>query len=466
LRNVPKLVALLTVAATALTGAAGLANAATPSAASLITPPTSGTYKAVAPARVLDTRDGTGAPKAPVGPGAVISLSMLGAGGVPATGVSAVVLNLTVTAPTREGYLTLWPAGTTRPTVSSINFVAGTDRANLVTVPLGTIGTGAGKVSIFNAQGSVQVIADVMGYYEGVTTAGGLYQPVQPERLLDTRDPLFGGPLLSGEYVSVPVSYSDRSVPPVVLDPHIRALAVNITAVAPTKPGYLVAWDGNIALPLPKTSTVNFTPGSITPNMAIVPVGPCVGCGPGTGFPSITVLNGSLGTVNLLIDIVGFYDDGLLAAGLQFKPVTPTRIVDTRKGQGTTTFASKTTKSVFAPATVAGLDTFSLVTNTTAVLPTLPTYLTLWDGTVAKPLVSNLNAAKGEIVANATITDLRGGNLFNIYNDNGVNNVLVDVVGTMELFPPLAPAAAQDTSVKAASAVRTLLRNAAPKPVR
>lgn len=464
MRNVPKLVALFTVAATALTGAAGLANAATPSAASLIALPaitaaTSGTYKPVAPARVLDTRNGTGAPKAPVGPGKVISLSMLGAGGVPATGVSAVVLNLTVTAPTREGFLTLWPAGTTRPTVSSINFVAGTTRANLVTVPLGTIGANAGKVSIFNVQGSVQVIADVIGYYEGVTTpAGGLYQQVQPQRFVDTRDPAFGGPILSGDGVFMWVDYNDPANPTVDVNAHIRALAVNITAVSPTKPGYLVAWDGNPVVP--NTSTLNFTPGSITPNMAIVPVGPCVGCGVHTGFPSITVANGSLGTVNLLIDIVGIYDDGLLPGGLQFKPVTPTRIVDTRKGQGTTTFASKTTKSVFAPATVAGLDTFSLVTNTTAVLPTLPTYLTLWDGFISKPLVSNLNAAKGEIVANATITDLRGGNLFNIYNDNGVNNVLVDVVGTMEMVPA-AVASPSNTPVKAASAPRTLLRNAA-----
>jgi len=483
LRNVPKLVALLTVAATALTGAAGLANAATPSAATLITLPaitlpTSGTYKAVAPARVLDTRDGTGAPKAPVGPGAFISLSMLGVGGVPATGVSAVVLNLTVTAPTNVGYLTVWPAGTTRPSVSNINFVAGTNRANLVTVALGTVGANVGKVSIFNVQGSVQVIADVLGYYEEGVAApvGGLYQQVQPDRLLDTRDPAFGGPLLSGEAVSVPVSYNDPATPAVDVNTHIRALAVNITAVSPTKPGYLIAWDGNPALPLPKTSTLNFTPGSITPNMAIVPVGPCVGCSPdATGLPSVTVLNGSLGTVNLLVDIVGFYDDGqltdqngVLIPALRFNPVTPTRIIDTRKtpALGATRFTGKATKAITAPASVAGPDTFALVTNTTAVLPTLPTYLTLWAGADPQPLVRNLNAATGQIVANATITDVGPGNVFNVYNDRGTTNFLVDVVGTMELFPPLAAAAAPNTSVKAPTAARTLMRNAAPKPVR
>lgn len=446
MRHVPKLVALLTVAATTLTGTAGLANAAMPSSATIA--PTWGTYKTVAPARVLNTRDGLGAPKAPVGPEGVISVQILGAGGLPAAGVSAVVLNVTVTAATKASYLTVWPAGTTRPTVSSINFVAGTNRANLVTMPVST----NGKVSFFNQQGAVQVIADVMGYYmaDGATTAGGFYQNVAPERLLDTRDASFGGAVAPGEPVSIPVDYG-------AANPHIRALAVNITAVSPAKVGYFVSWDGTGSMPM--TSTLNFTPGTVTPNMAIVPASPCVDCGTASGFPSITVANGSAGTVHMLVDVVGFYDDGQLDGGLRFKPLTPTRIVDTRKGQGTTTFAGNQTKHIAAPASVAGADTYSLVTNTTAVLPTLLTYLTLWAGGDAKPPVSNLNPAKGQVVANATITDVGPGNVFNVYNQQGATNVLVDVMGTMELVPTVVP-------VAAAATPRTWTNNAAPVPVR
>lgn len=458
MRHVPRFVALLAVAAVTLTSTAGLANAAVSPVSAVA--PSWGTYQPVAPARVLDTRSGKGAPNAPIGTGGRIDVTMLGTSGVPATGVSAVVLNVTVTAATRSGYLTVWPAGTIRPSdVSSINFVAGTDRANLVTMPLGTTGAGAGKVSIWNAAGSVEVIADVMGYYlaDGATTAGGFYQPLMvPERLLDSRVPGFGGPVLPGEALSVPVSFIDDFDPANVVNanPHIRALAVNITAVSPTRRGYLAAWDG-VGAP-PATSTLNFRGGTVTPNMAIVPVAPCADCGPETGLPSISVVNESGGTVHFLVDIVGFYDDGKLADqnglaldGSRFKPMAPTRIVDTRRSLGTTAFKGRGTKSVKPAEAVAGPDTVSLVTNTTAVAPSLPTYLTLWPDLslfeIPMPVVSNLNAAKGQTVANATITDLGLSSTFtsafNIFNQQGAVNVLVDVMGTMEYIPTAAPAA-------------------------
>ena len=445
MRHVPRLVALIAVVAATLTGPAGSALAATPSLASVsAVTPVWGTYQSVAPTRLLDTRVGLRAPKGPIASGRTVTLSVPGLAGVPLTGVSAVVLNVTVTGATLASYLTVWPAGTTRPTTSSINFVAGDTRANLVTVPLGTLGAGAGKISIFNQQGGVQVIADVMGYYvaDGAAAAGGLYQRVTPQRWLDTRDPSFGGPFAPGESISMPVSYADASDPANVIDhnPHIRALAVNITAVSPTKPGYLVSWDG--LGPEPATSTLNFVAGTVTPNMAIVPVGPCTTCtGSWLGLPSITVRNRSAGTVHVLIDVVGFYDDGQIGDGLRFRPLPPTRIVDTRTGFGASRFTGSATKIVAAPVSVAGLPTYSLVTNTTAVAPTLPTHLTLWDNDPVKPTVSNLNVAKGQIVANATVTDLGVGNRFSIFNQQGAVDVVVDVVGTMEYVPNIGPLA-------------------------
>lgn len=457
MRHVPRLVALLAVVAATLISPAGPANAAAPSSASAsAVSPTWGTYQAVAPNRVLDTRVGKGAPMAPIMSGGTVNLSVLGTAGVPDSGVSAVVLNLTITGATKPGYLTVYPAGSIRPTASSINFVAGTDRANMVTAPLGTLGTGAGVIAIYNPIGSVQVIADIMGYYlaDGATTAGGFYQDTGAQRMMDTRDPAFGAPLAlaPGKAVSVPVNYSD---PFVDGNPHVRALAVNITAVSPTRAGFLAAWDGGSVRPT--TSTVNFAAGTDTANMAIVPVGPCLSCGASTGLPSITVINGSSGMVNVIVDVVGFYDDGQVVDttgipldGMRFKPLTPTRIVDTRLRQGTTTFTGTSSKKVSVPASVVGPDTYMLVTNTTAVLPTMSAYLTLWaDWGFGSPMptVSNLNAPKGSIVANATVTDLAPtfdanfntiGNEFSIYNSRGTTNVAVDVMGTMEYpMPPL-----------------------------
>jgi hypothetical protein len=67
-------------------------------------PTTPGALVTVSPARVLDTRTGIGAAAAPVGQGAELVLQVSGRGGVPATGVSAVVVNLTVTQPAAPGW--------------------------------------------------------------------------------------------------------------------------------------------------------------------------------------------------------------------------------------------------------------------------------------------------------------------------------------------------------------------------
>jgi hypothetical protein len=478
LRHLPKFVAILAAVAVSVTGTAGPAIAA-PAATTPATP-TWGTYQTVTPDRVLDTRFGTGAPKAPVGPDGTLEVNMLGTAGIPASGVSAVVLNLTVTGATAPSFLTVWPSGTARPNVSSINFVAGTNRANLVTVPVGSIGADAGKISIWNPAGTVQVVADVMGYYksDAATTGGGYYQTeLIPNRLLDTREAGSGGPLAPGE--SVPVTVDYNFFPGLELNAHVRALAVNITAVNPTKKGFLAAYDGGSVLPT--TSTVNFAAGTVTPNMAIVPVGPCVDCGLSTGLPSIEIINQSLGTTDVLVDIVGLYDDGqtvdpdgVLMEGFRFRPTDSHRIVDTRSGLGATTFkGTAVNKSVPMPArSLSGPGTFSVVTNTTAVLPTQPTFVTLWANFgLPMPKVSNLNPAKGQTMANATITDLgfdsKGINpAFDIYNNQGTVDILVDVVGTMDYRSFEPPAAGLSAPAGPKTRPKAWTRKDTAQPVR
>ena len=71
-----------------------------------------GGFVPLTPARVLDTRSGIGAPKAKVASHGTLSFDVAGQGGVPATGVSAVVLNVTVVAALDgSGYITAFPGG-------------------------------------------------------------------------------------------------------------------------------------------------------------------------------------------------------------------------------------------------------------------------------------------------------------------------------------------------------------------
>jgi hypothetical protein len=115
-----------------------------------------GLFTPVAPARLLDTRSG-----AKVGPDGTVAVQVTGRAGVPASGVSAVVLNVTVTEPSTLGYLTAWPAGETRPLASNLNFNAGQTVPNLVVVKVGA----GGMVNLFNKSGGTHVVADVAGWY-------------------------------------------------------------------------------------------------------------------------------------------------------------------------------------------------------------------------------------------------------------------------------------------------------------
>ena len=122
-----------------------------------------GTLQPLTPARFLDTRNGTGA-KGPVAPGATVALQVDGQGGVPASGVSAVVLNVTVTDPATFGYVTVFADGTKRPVASNLNFRAGETVPNLVIAPVGS----DGKVDLYNgSSGNVQIVADVLGWIGG-----------------------------------------------------------------------------------------------------------------------------------------------------------------------------------------------------------------------------------------------------------------------------------------------------------
>src|SRR5664280_1914213 len=123
---------------------------------------TGSTYHALTPARILDTRNGTGL-SGVFGSHSARTFGVAGVGGVPAN-ATAVTGNLTVTAQTSLGYLYIGPNATNNPTSSTLNFPVGDDRANGVTVALG-----AGTLSVtFVAPTSgttTHVIFDVTGYF-------------------------------------------------------------------------------------------------------------------------------------------------------------------------------------------------------------------------------------------------------------------------------------------------------------
>jgi hypothetical protein len=69
---------------------------------------------------------------------------------------------VTATEPDSVSYLTVWPAGQGRPDSSSLNTSPGLTVPNLVITKLGT----GGVVDLYNAFGTVHVIADVVGWFD------------------------------------------------------------------------------------------------------------------------------------------------------------------------------------------------------------------------------------------------------------------------------------------------------------
>ncbi|MGC9499122.1 hypothetical protein [Streptomyces sp. WG7] len=117
-------------------------------------------YEPLAPARAMDTRYGTGVTKGKVGSGDTVTLQVAGRDGVPATGVTAVVLNVTATNATSSTFISVYPSGTARTSASTMNPTAGRTVAGLVVVPVVD-----GKVTFYNHAGTVDLIADVQGFY-------------------------------------------------------------------------------------------------------------------------------------------------------------------------------------------------------------------------------------------------------------------------------------------------------------
>ncbi len=123
-----------------------------------------GNVQPLAPARIVDTAIGLGVPRAPLAGVHPLDVAVLGRGGVPATGVSAVVLNVTVASAQHSGYLSVYPSGGSRPGTSNLNFSAGRTVAGLVVVPVGA----DGKVTVYSGStGSIRLVADVQGYVLG-----------------------------------------------------------------------------------------------------------------------------------------------------------------------------------------------------------------------------------------------------------------------------------------------------------
>lgn len=343
-------------------------------------------YAAVTPYRLLDTRNSSR-----LGPQQSLSVQVTGVDSVPATATAAVI-NVTVTGPTAPSYLTVWPAGTQRPTASNLNFAPAQTVPNLVEVPLGA----SGAVSVFNWSGTTDVVMDLEGYVDA--SAAGRYTPQQPARVLDTRQT--HQTLGSGGTLQLVVPGT--------------AAVMNVTVTDTTASGYLTVYPSGGARPV--ASNLNWAAGQTVSNRVAVP----------SGGGTVTIYN-FFGNADVVVDLNGSFGP----AGSIFNGVAPARILDTRSSLGLPGPLGQGQTGSLQVAGAGGVpaSATAVVINLTAVGPSAPGFVTAWPAGQPRPTASDLNFAAGATVPNLVVVQLGSGGQVSLYNLAGTTDLVGDVFG-------------------------------------
>ena len=234
------------------------------------------TYFALTPNRILDSRTATGNMSGGLTAGAHRTFQVTGRSpsdsslNVPSSAV-AVTGVLTVTNQNKAGFLALGPDPLDAPITTSLFFPVGDNRATGLTVKLGAGGT-LSVVYVAAAGAKTNVIFDVTGFFIP-GSAGAMYVPVAPNRILDTRSKL-GLPGSLRARVGVAFTVTGRV--PGDSTKNIPGSAVAVTGILTvtnqTALGYLALT--KTASNTPSTSTLNFPKGDNRATGVTVPLGP------------------------------------------------------------------------------------------------------------------------------------------------------------------------------------------------
>ena len=346
----------------------------------------------VTPCRVADTRLAPGAFGGPALQGQRSRDFAIpeSACGIPST-AAAYSLNVAVVPHGGLGYLTVWPAGQTRPVLATLNSVDGRIKANAAIIPAGT----NQAISVYATQ-TTDVILDIDGYFVAASSTTLAFFPLTPCRVADTRGtngPL-GGPFLSGRLERIfPVLSSSCVIPDTA-----QAYSLNFAAIPHGGLGYMTVWPTGQSKPL--VSTLNALTGTVTANAAIVPAGQQ---GAISVYPS--------SDTDLVIDVDGYFAPAQSGPQpLSLYALAPCRVLDTRQGAGA--FSGTMAIDVLASTCLVPSAQAYVFNATVVPLNGQPLgYLTLWPDAESKPVVATLNALDGAITSNMAIVPTLNGSI-------------------------------------------------------
>jgi hypothetical protein len=237
----------------------------------------------------------------------------------------------------------------------------------------------------------------------------GLYFPVTPYRLFDTRQAAtspagVGGPVTPGQTLAIDMTGKPGA--PLAA----TAVLLNVTTDGPEAAGYVKAFPCGAE---PYISTVNFDPGQTAANLAAVML-------PADRRVCFTALV----PTNIVVDVSGWFAPGPSADGFGYTTIEPTRILDTRTlaplAAGQELRLDLTGKAGFP------FDASAVLINLTATNTAAPGYVRAYP-CGEEQNVSNVNYAAGQTVANLAAVKVADGAI--CFRSYATTDIVVDLAG-------------------------------------
>ncbi|MEU8154429.1 hypothetical protein AB0B94_12260 [Micromonospora sp. NPDC048986] len=314
---------------------------------------------------LLDTRDGTGGTTGVRGAKSVTTFNAVGIAGIPTSGVSALMVDVTAIYPTANTFLTIYP-DLTDPKASAMNASIGEVMTNSAVVKPGT----NGKLAVRNAGGNVHIRVDVVGYFTTATgSLGSGFVPVDHTRVVDTRT---GQGITAGTMPTRGTRtaniYGGGLVPS-----SATAVMLDVVVIGATGNGWLTVGSSTAA-----ETGIDYAKGATSMGM-VVKLNP--------GASSVTLENRGP-AVHVAITVQGYWT-GSPTTGAGLRMVPATTLYDSRFPSGAQPVPAYGTVDV-AVAGTNGLPTRGIaaaVLNVHAVAPTVDGFFNV------TPLGSALNVA-------------------------------------------------------------------------
>ncbi|WP_042390202.1 right-handed parallel beta-helix repeat-containing protein [Streptacidiphilus melanogenes] len=367
------------------------------------------TFRAVPPARILATWNGLGAPKAPMPSRHALRLKVDGVGGIPSSGVTEVVMNLTATSATSGGSLTAYQDGTALPGTTSLTVTPGRTTQSLVTVPVSP----SGYVDLYTSAVGAQLSADVQGFF--TSTSNGQPFQSQSEHVLDTSTGLntTKSPLAAGH--SVTLNAWRQMAMPVGL----AGIVLDVTASGASAAGSVTVHAGSTSTPY--EATLHVVPGQTVSNLVVVPI---------DNEGDILVTNSGGGSLQVSADVEGYY--GEAPAPTTLFPLTPSRMLDTRYAIGAPKGQLGAGRVLrLRAAGLAGIPAGAktVLLNLTALNASVATSVTAYADGATRPAGAALQAGPGLPSTVLVEAPIGSDGYVDLYNRAGSVDLLADVVG-------------------------------------